>query len=148
MSGRVSDIGARGVCRRCIGGLPECCHKYVFTDIYSSGYVCLVIIETLSALAEPHRLQIVELLRIGPSPVAEICARVPLGQPQVSKHLSVLRNAGLVHVRPQGQQRFYALRASPLRELDEWLERFRDIWGARFDQLDQLLLEMKKEKIK
>jgi DNA-binding transcriptional ArsR family regulator len=107
-----------------------------------------VIIETLSALAEPHRLQIVELLRAGPSPVAEICARVPLGQPQVSKHLRVLRNAGLVHVRPRGQQRFYALRAESLRELDEWLERFRDIWGARFDQLDELLLQMQKGKIK
>lgn len=107
-----------------------------------------MIIETLSALAEPHRLQIVELLRAGPSPVAEICARVPLGQPQVSKHLRVLRNAGLVHVRPRGQQRFYALRAESLRELDEWLERFRDIWGARFDQLDELLLQMQKGKIK
>lgn len=105
-----------------------------------------MIIETLFALAEPHRLQIVELLRVRPSPVAEICARVPLGQPQVSKHLRVLRNAGLVHVRPHGRQRFYALRAAPLRELDKWLERFRDIWGARFDQLDDLFIEMKMEK--
>lgn len=107
-----------------------------------------MIIEILSALAEPNRLQIVELLRVGPSPVAEICARVRLGQPQVSKHLRVLRNAGLVHVQPRGQQRFYALRAAPLRELDEWLERFRDIWGARFDQLDELLQEIQKEKTK
>lgn len=105
-----------------------------------------MIIETLSALAEPNRLQIVELLRVGPRPVAEICARVPLGQPQVSKHLRVLRNAGLVHVQPRGQQRFYALRATPLRELDAWLERFRNIWGTRFDQLDELLREMQKEK--
>jgi DNA-binding transcriptional ArsR family regulator len=107
-----------------------------------------MIIETLFALAEPHRLQVVELLRAGPSSVAEICARVPLGQPQVSKHLRVLRNAGLVHVRPRGQQRFYALRAAPLRELDEWLARFRDIWGARFDQLDKLLLQMQEGEIK
>jgi DNA-binding transcriptional ArsR family regulator len=121
---------------------------YVFTDIYSSGYIYAMIIETLSALAEPNRLQIVELLRVGPRPVAEICVRVPLGQPQVSKHLRILRDAGLVQVQPRGQQRFYALRAAPLRELDEWLERFRNIWGARFDQLDQLLLEMKKGKIK
>ena len=107
-----------------------------------------MMIETLSALAEPNRLRIVELLRVGPRPVAEICARVRLGQPQVSKHLSVLRSAGLVHVQPRGQQRFYALRAAPLRELDEWLERFRDIWGARFDQLDELLREMQKVKTK
>ena len=107
-----------------------------------------MMIETLSVLAEPHRLQIVELLRSGPRPVAEICARVPIGQPQMSKHLRVLRNAGLVHVRPRGQQRFYALRAEPFREIDKWLERFRDIWGARFDQLDELLLEIKKGKIK
>ncbi|MHB8815535.1 MAG: ArsR/SmtB family transcription factor [Steroidobacteraceae bacterium] len=107
-----------------------------------------MIAATLSALAEPNRLQIVELLRAGPSPVAEICARVRLGQPQVSKHLRVLRNSGLVQVQPRGQQRFYALRAAPLRELDEWLERFRGIWGARFDQLDELLREMSKGKAK
>src|SRR5262245_32584521 len=102
-----------------------------------------MIVATFAALAEPNRLQMVELLRKGPKPVAEISAHVSLGQPQASKHLRVLRDAGLVHVQPRGQQRLYALRAAPLRELDKWLERFRGIWGARFDQLDELLRELK-----
>jgi DNA-binding transcriptional ArsR family regulator len=92
-----------------------------------------MMVETLSALAEPNRLKIVEALRSGPKPVARICERTRLGQPQASKHLRTLRNAGLVHVEPRAQQRFYALRAAPLRELDRWLERFRAIWGSRFD---------------
>jgi len=101
-----------------------------------------VLTATLSALAEPNRLRIVELLGSGPRPVAQICKRARLGQPQASKHLRVLRDAGLVQVEPRGQQRFYVLRAAPLRELDAWLERFRAIWGERFDQLDELLREL------
>jgi DNA-binding transcriptional ArsR family regulator len=104
-----------------------------------------VLATTLAALAEPNRLRIVDLLRSGPKPVSEVCAGVSLAQPQASKHLRVLRDAGLVNVVPRGQQRLYALRAAPLRELDEWLGRFRDIWGARFDQLDALLSQLKRE---
>jgi len=99
-------------------------------------------VETFAALAEPNRLRIVELLRSGPRPVAEICAELPLAQPQVSKHLRVLRNAGLVDARPRAQQRFYELRAAPLRELGEWLERFRQIWAERYERLDGLLEEL------
>jgi DNA-binding transcriptional ArsR family regulator len=102
-----------------------------------------MIVETFAALAEPTRLRIVELLRAGPKPVGEICDFLPLGQPQVSKHLRVLRDAGLVEVQPRAQQRIYELRATPLRELNEWIERFRDIWGARYEQLDDLLIKMK-----
>ena len=63
-------------------------------------------LKSLSVLAEPHRLQIVELLRSGPRPVADICARVPLGQPQMSKHLSILRKAGLVQCAAPGTAAF------------------------------------------
>ncbi|WP_437493957.1 metalloregulator ArsR/SmtB family transcription factor [Sorangium sp. So ce1014] len=105
-------------------------------------------LETFAALADPTRLRIVELLRAGPRPVGEICDRLPLAQPQVSKHLRVLRDAGLVDVRPRAQQRIYGLRAAPLRELSEWLERFRDIWGARFEQLDDLLAEIQRNEEK
>ena len=101
-------------------------------------------VETFAALAEPNRLRIVELLRSGPRPVAEICAELPLAQPQVSKHLRVLRNAGLVDARPRAQQRIYELRAAPLRELGEWLERFRRIWAERYDRLDELLEELQR----
>ena len=102
-------------------------------------------VETFAALAEPNRLRIVELLRRGPRPVADISAELPLAQPQVSKHLRVLRNAGLVDVRPRAQQRIYELRAAPLRELGEWLDRFRQLWAERYDRLDGLLVELQQQ---
>ncbi|MGK3990791.1 metalloregulator ArsR/SmtB family transcription factor [Sorangium sp. So ce136] len=114
------------------------------TGIYPIGHILLVMVETFAALADPTRLRIVELLRAGPRPVGEISDRLPLPQPQVSKHLRVLRDAGLVDVRPQAQQRIYGLRAGPLRELNEWIERFRCIWDARFEQLDDLLAEIQR----
>lgn len=101
---------------------------------------------TLAALAEPNRMGIVDFLRDGPKPVATIGAKVGLGQPQVSKHLRVLRDAGLVGVQPRGRERLYLLRAEPFRELDAWLDGFRANWGRRFDQLDNLLTELKRKK--
>ena len=101
-------------------------------------------IETLTALAEPNRLRIVELLRAGARPVGEIGERLQLRQPQVSKHLRVLKDAGLVDVEVRAQQRLYELRPEPLRELNEWLERFRAIWDARFARLDDYLDRMKR----
>jgi DNA-binding transcriptional ArsR family regulator len=101
-------------------------------------------IETLTALAEPNRLRIVELLRAGARPVGEIGERLQLAQPLVSKHLRVLKDAGLVDVEVRAQQRLYELRPEPLRELSEWIERFRSIWDARFDRLDDYLEQMKK----
>jgi len=101
---------------------------------------------TFSALAEPNRLQIVELLRHRPLAVGQIADRLHLGQPQVSKHLRVLSEAGLVQVRPVAQQRIYALRAEPLKELDDWLERYRRLWGQRFEQLDDVIRDLQKTK--
>ncbi|MEA2660664.1 MAG: hypothetical protein QOH08_236 [Chloroflexota bacterium] len=98
---------------------------------------------TFSALAEPNRLQIVQLLRRKPLPVGEIAARLDLRQPQVSKHLRVLSDAGLVEVRPVAQQRIYGLRAQPLKELDAWLEQFRRSWDDRFDRFDAVLRAQK-----
>ena len=84
--------------------------------------------ETFAALAEPNRFRIVELLRGGPRAVNDIGERLQLNQPQVSKHLRVLKEAGLVEVQPRAQQRLYELRAERLRELQEWLERYRRLW--------------------
>ena len=104
-------------------------------------------IETFAALAEPNRFRIVELLRSGPRAVNDIGDRLHLNQPQVSKHLRVLKEAGLVDVQPCAQQRLYELRAQPLREMDGWLRRYRRIWQERFEELDQLVEELKnKEK--
>jgi DNA-binding transcriptional ArsR family regulator len=94
---------------------------------------------TLAALAEPNRLRIVELLRNGPRPVGEIGNRLRLRQPQVSKHLRVLKAAGLVEVYPDAQRRLYELRAQPLVELDAWLEPYRRYWSARLDALERRL---------
>ena len=105
-------------------------------------------VETFAALAEPNRFRIVELLRKGSRSVGEIGERLDLAQPQVSKHLRVLKEAGLVDVEPQAQQRIYGLRPEPLRELHRWLERYRQLWDARFDELDQVVEELKrKEKV-
>jgi DNA-binding transcriptional ArsR family regulator len=100
------------------------------------------VIETFAALAEPNRLRIVELLRSGPRTVNQIGGGLGLNQPQVSKHLRVLRDAGLVDVEPRAQQRVHALRAGSLRRLHDWLERYRGLWDARFAALDELLVEL------
>jgi DNA-binding transcriptional ArsR family regulator len=103
--------------------------------------------ETLQALAEPNRFQIVELLRDGPRPVGDMVHRLGLRQPQVSKHLRVLSDAGLVDVRVDAQRRIYALRAAPLKELEVWIERYRRVWEGNFQRLDGVLEELKtKEK--
>ena len=98
--------------------------------------------ETLKALAEPNRFQIVELLRNGPRPVGDMVDRLGLRQPQVSKHLRVLSDAGLVDVRVDAQRRIYALRPAPLQELEVWIERYRRVWEANFQRLDALLEEL------
>ena len=100
---------------------------------------------TLSALAEPNRLRIVELLRDNPYPVGEIAKRLVLRQPQVSKHLRILSDAGLVKVRPVAQQRIYQLQPKPFEELDSWLETFRRIWETRLDTLDEYMQELKEK---
>ena len=95
-------------------------------------------IETLQALAEPNRFQIVELLRGGPRPVGDMVQRLGLRQPQVSKHLRVLSEAGLVDVRVDAQRR---------RELEQWIGRYRRVWEGNFQRLDAVLEELKtKEK--
>lgn len=103
------------------------------------------VFETFAALAEPNRFRIVELLRSGPRAVNDIGERLALNQPQVSKHLRVLKEAGLVEVEPRGQQRLYTLRPEPLRRLHRWLERYRRVWDARFTAMDELLEELQKE---
>jgi DNA-binding transcriptional ArsR family regulator len=103
-------------------------------------------IETFRALAEPHRFQIVELLLQGPRPVGDMVDRLGLQQPQVSKHLRVLSDAGIVDVRVDAQRRIYALRPAPLQELESWIERYRQIWEGNFQRLDSLLDELKAKK--
>jgi DNA-binding transcriptional ArsR family regulator len=93
------------------------------------------------ALAEPHRRQILDLLRSGERSVGDLVGRLRLSQPGVSKHLGVLREAGLVRVRAQGRQRWYGLRPEPLAEVDRWLEPYRAYWTDRLDALERHLEE-------
>ena len=94
-----------------------------------------------AALAEPHRRQILDLLREGERSVNYLVTRLNISQPGVSKHLKVLRESGLVDVRPDGRQRWYSLRVQPLAEVDEWLEPYRRYWSGRLDALEQHLEE-------
>ena len=93
------------------------------------------------ALAEPHRRQILDLLRGGERSVGDLVGRLRLSQPGVSKHLGVLREAGLVRVRSEGRQRWYGLRPEPLAEVDRWLEPYRAHWTDRLDALERHLEE-------
>jgi DNA-binding transcriptional ArsR family regulator len=90
----------------------------------------------LEVVAEPNRREILALLLDGERSVGQLVDAMGLSQPNVSKHLKVLRDAGLVTVRPQTQQRMYRLRPAPLREIDEWLAPFRAAWNARLDALE------------
>jgi len=103
-------------------------------------------IETFRALAEPSRLQIIDLLLRGPLPVGTVADRLGIRQPQASKHLRALSDAGLVEVRPNAQRRIYVLRAKPFQEIDGWLERYRSLFDEQFERLDQVLKELQASK--
>ncbi len=93
-----------------------------------------------SAIANPERRQMLDMLKEGERPSGEIAAAFPsLPQPAVSRHLRVLREAGLVTVRPIAQQRIYALRASRLREIDSWISHYRVFWDDVLDALESHL---------
>ena len=94
---------------------------------------------TFDVLAEPSRRDILDLLRDGERSVGDLVQRLSLSQPGVSKHLRVLREAGLVEVRPDGQRRMYELRAEPLAEIDAWLGPYRRFWSGRLDALERHL---------
>jgi DNA-binding transcriptional ArsR family regulator len=93
-------------------------------------------------LAEPHRRQILELLRAGERPAGELVERLGIAQPTVSKHLKLLREYGLVSVRQDAQRRVYRLSAEPLRELETWLAPYRVLWADRLSALSRHLDEM------
>jgi DNA-binding transcriptional ArsR family regulator len=95
-------------------------------------------------LAEPRRLQVLDLHRESERPVGDLVDRVGLSQPAVSKHLRVLKDAGLVEARPDAQRRLYRIRAEPLVELDEWLASYRELWTTHLDRLEDHLDQRRK----
>jgi DNA-binding transcriptional ArsR family regulator len=97
---------------------------------------------TFEVLAEPRRREILDLLRDGERLVGYLVDRLELTQPTVSKHLKVLRGAGLVEVRQDAQRRWYRLRPAPLAEIDDWLAPYRRLWTNSLDALERRLEDM------
>ena len=94
---------------------------------------------SFAVLAEPTRRDILDLLRDGERPVGDLVDRLRISQPLVSKHLRVLRDAGLVEVRPDAQRRLYRIRPEPLAEMDAWLAPYRRLWTRSLDKLERHL---------
>jgi DNA-binding transcriptional ArsR family regulator len=94
------------------------------------------------ALAEPNRRRILDFLAQRERPVNDLVSLLRVSQPAVSKHLRVLRDAGLVEVRAEAQRRLYRVRPEPLRELDDWLAPYRAMWASRLDALESHLEDM------
>ena len=101
--------------------------------------------DAFNAVAEPRRRQILDVLADGERPVNDLVRLVGLAQPQVSKHLRVLREVGLVDVHQEGRQRMYRLNGRPLKPIHDWVTSYQQAWEERFAALDDLLEELKEE---
>lgn len=102
--------------------------------------------DIFNAVAESCRRDILDALALGERPVNDLVDALGLNQPQVSKHLRVLREVGVVEVRGEGRQRVYRINAVALRPVAEWVARYEQLWSERFDLMDNVLDEMKEEK--
>ncbi|MGO4681255.1 ArsR/SmtB family transcription factor [Microbacterium sp. 2MCAF23] len=100
----------------------------------------------LQALADPNRRVVLDILRVHDATAGELADALPIARPGVSRHLRVLREAGLVDVRQDAQRRIYRLRPEALADLDEWLERYRDLWTQRLDALHTEIARGKKDR--
>jgi DNA-binding transcriptional ArsR family regulator len=105
-------------------------------------------VNALAALADPTRRRILELLAEDEHTAGELADSFPTSRPGVSRHLRVLRESGLVGVRPEGRRRVYSLETEPLEELDQWLARYRAFWENRLDALDTEIRRRRKERSK
>jgi DNA-binding transcriptional ArsR family regulator len=99
--------------------------------------------DAFNAVAEPRRRQILDVLAGGERPVNELVAQLGLAQPQVSKHLRVLREVGAVDVREDGRRRLYRLNGAALKPIHDWVQGYEQLWSERLDQLDVVLEELK-----
>jgi DNA-binding transcriptional ArsR family regulator len=104
-----------------------------------------VLQSNLFLIAEPNRFRIIEMLKKGPCSVNELVMGLDMGQPQVSRHLRILSDAGLVKVQRKAQQRIYRLESKPFRELDAWFDTFSLLWEERLDKFESYLTDLKKE---
>jgi DNA-binding transcriptional ArsR family regulator len=102
--------------------------------------------DAFNAVAEPRRRELLDALAPGERAVGDLVAETGWGQPQVSKHLRVLREVGLVNVREDGRRRVYSVNGSALKPIHDWVRRYERMWNERFDALDDVLEEMKPDK--
>ena len=101
--------------------------------------------DAFNAVAEPRRRAILDALAEGERPVNELVRVLAIGQPQVSKHLRVLREVGVVDVREHGRQRLYRLNGRALKPIHDWVKTYEQTWSERFDELDRVLDDLKEE---
>ena len=101
--------------------------------------------DAFNAVAEPRRRQILQVLAGGERTVNDLVGRLRMEQPQVSKHLRVLREVGLVEARVEGRQRLYRLDGKPLKPIHDWVKQFERTWNERFDALDEVLEDLKRQ---
>jgi DNA-binding transcriptional ArsR family regulator len=101
--------------------------------------------DAFNAVAEPRRRQILDVLAGGERPVNDLVGRLGLAQPQVSKHLRVLREVGLVEVRDEGRRRIYRLNGHRLKPIHDWVKDYEQTWSERFERLDAVLLDLKRK---
>ena len=101
--------------------------------------------DTFNAVAEPRRRAILDVLAGGERPVNDLVAELGLAQPQVSKHLRVLREVGAVDVRDEGRRRLYRINGEALKPIHDWVSGFEQLWTERFDRLDDVLEDLKRE---
>jgi DNA-binding transcriptional ArsR family regulator len=101
--------------------------------------------DAFNAVAEPRRREILDVLAAGERPVNDLVRALGLPQPQVSKHLRVLREVGAVDVREDGRRRLYRLNGEALKPIHDWVKPFEELWSERFDQLDAVLEELKQK---
>lgn len=120
-------------------------------DVFLYGYIfhamarAATTSDVFNAVAEPRRREVIELLAGGERSVGELVAELGSSQPQVSKHLRVLLEVELVSVRREGRHRLYRLEAGGLRQIHQWAQRFEPLWQERFDLLEEVVQELKKE---
>ena len=119
---------------------------YTDIGIYGDGMArAATTTDAFNAVAEPRRRQILDALAGGEQPVNELVGLLGLAQPQVSKHLRVLRAVGAVEVRDEGRQRFYRLNGHALKPIHDWVKSYERSWSERFEQLDLVLAELQQK---
>ncbi|CAN5244837.1 hypothetical protein BH10PSE1_BH10PSE1_25440 [soil metagenome] len=112
--------------------------KYIAIELYCcmAMFMTAALQAPLLALAEPHRMAILAMLMDGERPAGDFVDALPIAQPTVSKHLAVLKAAGLVSVRKDAARRLYRLEPGPLKDIDQWLAQYRRFWSDKLDALE------------